>query len=142
MTKTADFDHVTVEAVEAALPAFVGTIDQIPPAFSALKKDGKRLHELARKGEEVEIPARQVEVHRLALLGTTELPNFGLDVECGGGTYVRSLVRDIGHRLDTVATMTSLVRTKQGPFYLADCLAKDDWNADRIFEAIAENKNA
>jgi tRNA U55 pseudouridine synthase TruB len=70
--------------------------------------------------------------------GTTsfELPLFTLNVSCGGGTYIRSLVRDIGYELDTVATMTGLVRTKQGPFLLEDALKKEDWSADKIYEAI------
>ena len=65
-----------------------------------------------------------------------ELPQFTLSVSCGGGTYIRSLVRDIGYELDTVATMTGLVRTKQGPFVLEDALTKEDWTADKIYAAI------
>lgn len=69
---------------------------------------------------------------------TLQLPQFKINVQCGGGTYIRSLVRDIGYELNTVATMTGLVRMKQGPFVLADALTKENWTADRIYEAIRE----
>ncbi|KAL7459380.1 hypothetical protein ACHAWC_011081 [Mediolabrus comicus] len=71
---------------------------------------------------------------------TFDLPLFTLNVSCGGGTYIRSLVRDIGYEMDTVATMTGLVRTKQGPFLLKDVLKREDWNAEKIYEAVAKNK--
>jgi tRNA pseudouridine55 synthase len=111
---------------------------------SALKKDGKRLYELGRKGqtaEDVKIEPREVMVYRLDLLPTNDdgqgLPSFfGLDVECGGGTYIRSLVRDIGLSMDTVATMSSLVRTKQGVFFPEHCLHQDDWTPENIYNSI------
>ncbi|CAJ1959100.1 unnamed protein product [Cylindrotheca closterium] len=137
------FDHVTWENVESTLDGFRGTIQQKPPIFSALKKDGKRMYELGRKGvtaEDIEIEAREVVIHRLELLKeeSEEPKTFGLDVECGGGTYIRSLVRDIGISLDTLATMTSLERTKQGPYLPEHCLKEDDWTAENIFKAIEE----
>jgi tRNA pseudouridine55 synthase len=67
------------------------------------------------------------------------LPHFYLNVECGGGTYIRSLIRDMGHSLDTYATMTSLVRTKQGPFTLDDTFEKDEWNPDTLYAAIEKS---
>jgi tRNA pseudouridine55 synthase len=110
---------------------------------SALKKDGKKLYELGRKGqtaEDVKIEPREVQVYRLDLLPTNDkgegLPCFGLNVECGGGTYIRSLVRDVGISLDTVATMTSLERTKQGVFEPQHCLHQDDWTPENIYKAI------
>jgi tRNA pseudouridine55 synthase len=117
-------------------------------ASSALKKDGKRLYELGRQGmteDDVEIEAREVQIHRLELLWNDDeesLPSqFGLDVECGGGTYIRSLVRDIGVSLDTLATMTSLERTKQGVFLPEHCLPEEnDWTAENIWNAIESSR--
>ena len=213
----------------------MGKIEQIPPMYSAIRVDGKRLYEIARQdpetnAEEVEIPKREVEIYGLqvgstlekdviisgvvdgpmyrekvqaieeaeaakakeAAASTTEaikdegndsggaeveesnrkkkrrrggrnnkqkkvnkspfneltvpsiqpdnntlvMPQFALNVQCGGGTYIRSLVRDIGYELDTVATMTGLVRTKQGPFLLENALTKDNWTAEKIYDAV------
>lgn len=141
VTKTASFDHLSVDAIENVLPEFTGPISQIPPIFSALRRNGKKLYTLAREGvsaDEIEIEARQVEIYDLTLVAkaTTKLPRFQLDVECGGGTYIRSLVRDIGYKLDSVATMIALERTQQGQFELDKCLAKDEWSADSIYAAI------
>ena len=140
---TKPFDHVTMDAIEEVIPKFTGKIMQVPPIFSALKKDGKKLYEEARKGktaEELGIEAREVTIYDLKLLPTNDkgegLPSFGLDVECGGGTYIRSLVRDIGRELNTCATMTSLVRTQQAQFLLDNTVEKDDLSADTIFAAI------
>ena len=212
----------------------MGKIEQIPPMYSAIRVDGKRLYEIARQdpetnAEEVEIPKREVEIYGLqvgstlekdviisgvvdgpmyrekvqaieeaeaakakeAAASTTEaikdegddsggaeveeskrkkkrrrggrnnkqkkakspfneltvpsiqpdnntlvMPQFALNIQCGGGTYIRSLVRDIGYELDTVATMTGLVRTKQGPFLLENALTKDNWTAEKIYDAV------
>ena len=119
----------------------MGTIDQIPPIFSAVRQGGKRLYKEAREGktaDDVEIKPRQVHVYDLELVNTdeTELPSFDINLECGGGTYVRSLIRDIGYKLDSVATTTVLTRTKQGQFTLEDCIDKPDWSPDTIYDAI------
>lgn len=101
------------------------------------------MYELGRKGmtaEDIEIEAREVVIHRLELLKEeSESPKtFGLDVECGGGTYIRSLVRDIGISLDTLATMTSLERTKQGPYLPEHSLNEENWTAENVYKAIEE----
>ncbi|KAL7530034.1 hypothetical protein ACHAWF_003217 [Thalassiosira exigua] len=235
LVKTAPWDHVkSVVDVTKVVPKFTGKIEQIPPLYSAIRVDGKRLYEIARKDSEkaaegVEIPKREVTIHELSVgtlfeediiqsgvvdgpryreaaqaleaaaaetakddtgknaesgegsdgeedvgggkrkrkrnkknknkgtkkknlfneetvpalepnCGDLELPRFALSLRCGGGTYVRSLVRDVGYELDTVATMTGLVRTKQGPFVLGDALQREDWNADAIYEAIRRSK--
>jgi tRNA pseudouridine55 synthase len=137
VTKKGSFDHITEESIEEAIPSFLGKIMQVPPIFSALKKDGKALYKSAREGvsaDDIEIEPREVEVLRMELVksNSVELPKFEVDIECGGGTYVRSLIRDIGYKLDTVATMTFLERTKQGQFVLQDCLQKPDWSPDNI----------
>mmetsp|Transcript_3035 Transcript_3035/g.6079 ORF Transcript_3035/g.6079 Transcript_3035/m.6079 type:complete len:481 (-) Transcript_3035:78-1520(-) len=233
-------DKTTVEGV---LSKFRGKIDQVPPLFSAVRVDGKRLYEYAREKNDVhanenknakdagdvitsdsasheivDIPVRKVEVYEIKAGSTLEedvvhsgivdgrkyrdavssmkaaetetaadddectdrydetgkkdgrkndkrkhkdkekglfneetvpkievddvslsLPRFALHVQCGGGTYIRSLVRDIGCELGTVATMTGLVRTKQGPFVLVDALRKEDWTADKIYEEVMKN---
>ena len=141
VTKTADFDHITIDKLKETIPNFVGTLQQIPPIFSAIKQGGKRLYNEAREGktaEDVEIQPREVHVYNLDLLNEekTDLPFFDIDIECGGGTYVRSLVRDIGYSLDSVATTTILTRTKQGQFTIDDVLDKPDWTPDNIYGAI------
>ena len=112
---------------------------------SALKRDGKKLYELGRKGktaEDIKIEPREVNIYRLDPTwqsddGESAAPHkFQVDVECGGGTYIRSLVRDIGIALDTVATMVSLERTKQGAFLPEHCLDEDDWTIENICKAI------
>ena len=128
-TETVDISHITTAKLQEALAGLRGSIMQRPPAFSAIRKGGKRLYELARKGEMVEAEPRPVQIDRLELLPEDEysLPSFGLEIECGGGTYVRSLISDIARSLDGRAHMTELVRTKQGPFLLKDCLAVEQW---------------
>lgn len=143
VTHEEPFNHVTEELIQSALPKFQGKIQQIPPVFSAIRKNGKKLYEEAREGktaEDLSIESREVEIMTLTYLPQNNvgeiLPSFGLDVECGGGTYIRSLVRDIGLALKTRATMTHLIRTKQGPYLVADALKKDEWTAERIAQAI------
>lgn len=144
VTKTGPFDHITVESLRDATQSFLGKTMQIPPIFSAIRKNGKKLYQSAREGvsvDDIEIEARQVEVFRMGLMKSStnddEFPKkFNLDIECGAGTYVRALIRDIGYKLGTVATMTSLERTKQGQFTLEDCLHKLVWSADTIYAEI------
>ena len=116
-TAEADWSAVTREQVVESLNDFRGKFDQIPPMFSALHHNGQRLYELARKGIEVERPARQVETMSLDLI-EFNAPEVILDVECGHGFYARTLVHDIGEKLVTHAHMTGLVRTHAGVFNL------------------------
>lgn len=167
------WDHVTDAQLSDALEAFRGEILQMPPMFSAKRKDGKRLYDLAREGKVVEREARAVTVTSLSLLqehddwlragaltrggndGSSQvglavnarlevadappcppsfmdLPSFALDVECGGGTYIRSIIDDLGDAVDSCAHMTWLERTRQGPFELDDCLAEAHWSFEEI----------
>lgn len=105
-------------AIEAVLPAFLGSIDQVPPAFSAIKVDGERAYDLARAGETVDLPARAVEIHALRLIERPDADHATLEVDCGKGTYVRSLARDIARRLGTVGHVVMLRRLRVGPFAL------------------------
>ncbi|CAN7158120.1 tRNA pseudouridine(55) synthase TruB [Pararhizobium sp. LjRoot235] len=103
------------EDIRALLPKYTGVISQVPPQFSAIKIDGNRAYDLAREGETVDIPAREVEVFRLSLLGCT--PNLAhFEIECGKGTYVRSLARDFGRDLGCFGHIASLRRSFVAPF--------------------------
>jgi len=142
-TKEMDYAHVTEESIKGVIPGFTGKIMQIPPIYSAIKKNGKKLYESAREGktvDDIEIEAREVVIYDLEYLPEDDngktLPCFGLDVECGGGTYIRSLVRDMGDSLGTCATMTSLERTHQGRFTLDDVLTREDWTVENVYAAV------
>lgn len=102
-------------AIKAALPQFIGDIEQIPPAYSAIKLGGKRAYDLARAGETVDIKARTVSIHDLYII-TTDKHTATLRMECGKGTYVRSLGRDLAHTLGTEGYISMLRRIKVGPF--------------------------
>lgn len=108
-----------VDQIAQLLPAFVGTILQRPPAFSAIKIAGERAYDLARDGEAVEIEPRPVTIHSLTLVGTTE-DSATLEAQCGKGTYVRSIARDLGRMLGCYGHVTALRRTRVGPFSEAD----------------------
>ena len=117
----------TVAQVEAVLPQFIGAIPQVPPAFSALKVDGKRAYDLARAGEQVELKSRDVVVHALVFSSPTaeEMDSITLSALVSKGTYIRSLARDIAHALGTVGHVTMLRRTKAGPFALVSAISLD-----------------
>ncbi|WP_296105563.1 tRNA pseudouridine(55) synthase TruB [uncultured Agrobacterium sp.] len=104
------------QAIRELLPKYTGTILQIPPQFSAIKIAGERAYDLAREGEVVEIPAREVEVHRLTLLGCPDENTAHFEVECGKGTYVRALARDMGRDLGCYGFISELRRSMVAPF--------------------------
>ncbi len=114
-------DHISEEDIIGATLEFLGEIDQVPPVFSALKKEGKRLYEYARNGEDVEIPSRKVEIKEFEI---TEIrfPEVDFRVICSKGTYIRSLANDFGKSLGTGAYLSSLRRTKIGGFIVEDSL--------------------
>jgi tRNA pseudouridine55 synthase len=109
--------------IEAALPSFVGTIEQVPPRFAAVKVAGERAYDLARRGETVELSARFVQVHRLALIGRPDQDCAIFELECGRGTYVRALVRDLGRRLGCLGHVSELSRLRVGPFWAEDAIS-------------------
>lgn len=131
-TAEAEWSGVTREDVVESLDSFKGKFGQVPPMFSALHHNGQRLYELARKGIEVERPARPVEVMSLELV-EFNAPEVILQVECGHGFYARTLVHDIGAKLGTHAHLTGLVRTHAGVFKLEDTVT-----IEQVIEA-AEN---
>jgi tRNA pseudouridine55 synthase len=103
-------------AIRSALAAFVGEIEQVPPAFSALKVNGKRAYDLARAGEAVDLKPRRIVIERLELLGRADTDHADFVVSCGKGTYIRSLGRDLALSLGTVGYLSALRRTAVGPF--------------------------
>ena len=108
-------DHITDASIKDATTQFLGEIDQVPPIFSALKKDGKRLYELAREGKEVEIKSRKIEISEFEIT-RIDLPELDFRVVCSKGTYIRSLAHDFGKALGSGAYLSELRRTKIGDF--------------------------
>ena len=115
--------------VEQLLPQFRGKIQQIPPQFSAIHIQGKRAYELARQGTQVDIPAREVEIFQLELI-EFDYPEMTLKMQCGSGTYVRSVGRDIGELLNCGAVMTELIRTEIGTYNVSEAISLDEITKD------------
>ena len=113
------------EAVEALLPQFTGLIEQVPPRFSAVKIQGERAYDLARDGETVELKPRQAQIDRLALVAHSGERSI-LEADCGKGTYVRALARDLGRALGCLGHVAALRRTRVGPFTEADSVVVGD----------------
>lgn len=112
------------DALPAVVRSFVGDVVQRVPKFSAVKQDGEPLYRKARRGEAVDAPTRIVKVYRFDVVDMTP-PTFTADIECGGGTYVRALARDVGRKLGVGAHVVDLERLAVGPFVLADALPQD-----------------
>lgn len=133
-------EHITREMVEEVLQQFKGTIEQIPPAFSACKVDGKRAYDLARKGDEVELKPKTLVIDEIELL-ECNLPEIKIRVVCSKGTYIRALARDIGEALQSGAHLTGLIRTRVGEVKLEDCMQVEDfpeWLEQQEIEVINE----
>jgi tRNA pseudouridine55 synthase len=122
-------EHVTDQAIAAALPAFVGEIEQRPPAFSAVKVGGERLYKKARRGEAVEIAARPVTVYAFEVTGRRG-SDVDVRIACSKGTYIRSLAHDLGQALGVGAHLVALRRTAIGPF-----TSDEAWALDALVEA-------
>ncbi len=123
-----DIDHISEQTIEAARLQFLGEIDQIPPVFSAIKKDGKRLYEHARAGETVEIASRKTTIYEFEFTRIA-LPELDFRVVCSKGTYIRSLAYDFGKALSSGAHLTSLRRTKIGAYAVENALTIPDFEA-------------
>ena len=119
-------NHITREMVEEVLKSFIGTIEQVPPVFSACKIDGKRAYDLARKGDDVELKAKTLVIDDIELL-ECNLPEIKIRVVCSKGTYIRALARDIGVALNSGAHLTGLIRTRVGDVKLEDCMKPEDF---------------
>ncbi|SEG08859.1 tRNA pseudouridine(55) synthase TruB [Parabacteroides chinchillae] len=135
-------EHITCKMVEDVLQSFVGTIQQIPPVFSACKIEGKRAYELARKGEKVELKAKTLVIDEMELL-ECNLPIVKIRVVCSKGTYIRALARDIGVALHSGAHLVALERTRIGDVTLDMCMSPediDDFLEKNVDIEIKENK--
>jgi tRNA pseudouridine55 synthase len=130
----------TQSEIEAILPDFVGTIEQIPPKYSAIKINGQRAYKLARADEDVEMTARTVRIDRLELVNLPDANRAVFEVDCGKGTYVRSLGRDIAAKLGTLGYISVLRRTKVGPFDEKSAISLDLLeeivHSDALFESL------
>lgn len=122
--ETYPWEHITRDLIEETLPKFVGNVMQVPPVFSAVKIDGKRAYNLARKGKEVELKAKPLEIKEIEILGF-EGNKLTIRVVCSKGTYIRALARDIGEALGSGAHLTALRRTRVGEIKIEDCLTID-----------------
>ncbi|WP_330442711.1 tRNA pseudouridine(55) synthase TruB [Flavobacterium sp. C4GT6] len=127
-------EHITEELILETTKQFTGEIDQKPPVFSAIKKDGKRLYEHARKGEEVEIASRKVTVHEFEITRVA-LPEIDFRIVCSKGTYIRSIANDFGAAMQSGSHLTALRRTKIGEFSVEDAILPD------AFETMVKERN-
>lgn len=121
---TYPWEHITPELIAETLPKFQGHVMQVPPVFSAVKVDGKRAYNYARKGKEVEIKAKPLEIKELEVL-SWEAPKLTLRVLCSKGTYIRALARDLGEAMNSGAHLTALRRTRVGDYTIDDAMSLD-----------------
>lgn len=120
------YEHISEEQTKQVLQTFIGAIEQVPPAFSACKIEGKRAYDLARKGKEVNLKAKTLVIDEIELLQFAP-PLLKIRVVCSKGTYIRALARDIGIALKSGAHLTALERTRIGNIRLSDCLSVDNF---------------
>lgn len=118
-------EHIKKDMLASVKESFMGKIQQIPPVFSAIKVNGKRAYESAREGKEIELKSREVEIS-LFEIDDVNFPEISFKIVCSKGTYIRSIVRDFGQRLDSGAYMSELRRTKIGDFSVDDALSVED----------------
>ena len=132
---------ISKEDIEAVLPQFIGSIEQTPPDFSAVKVAGQRAYKLARKGKDVVIQPKTVHVHQIALTDFSS-PEFELQIECGSGTYIRSIGRDIGELLGCGAVMSKLERTSIGSLSIESSISPDDVTRENLSDVILPAQTA
>jgi len=118
------YTHITEELLNNTVSKFIGEIDQVPPVFSAIQKDGKRAYDSARKGKELVLDSRKVMVYEFEITNI-DLPNINFRIKCGKGTYIRSIANDFGKALNTGAYLSSLRRTKIGQFEVENAKSLD-----------------
>lgn len=129
INETFPIDHLTDELIIEKVKSFVGEIDQVPPIFSALKKDGKKLYELARAGETTEIKSRLINIYEFEITKIS-LPNIDFRVKCSKGTYIRSLAYDFGKALGSGGHLSELRRTKIGEFSVSEAQSIEGFISD------------
>ncbi len=125
--QTYNTDHITEQLIKDTTNQFIGDIEQVPPIFSALKKDGKRLYEYAREGQEVEIKKRLISISEFEIT-SIDKNNINFRVVCSKGTYIRSLAYDFGKALNSGGHLTSLRRTKIGDYNVNNAITTEDFN--------------
>lgn len=125
-------EHITQELIKHVLPKFLGEIDQVPPVFSAIKVNGKRAFDYARKGAEIELKARKIVVKSITI-ERFEMPELELRIACGKGTYIRSLARDLGEELNSGAYLIGLRRTAIGENHVENA-----WTLEQFQEQLAQ----
>jgi tRNA pseudouridine55 synthase len=124
VSKAEDISHLTDAMIHSAVVPFIGSVSQLPPMHSAIKVGGKRAYSYARRGDEIELAPRQVEIKKFEITGIA-LPEVSFLVVCSKGTYIRSIARDFGKALGTGAYLSALCRTRIGPFRLEDAVTVD-----------------
>ncbi|MBI6019509.1 tRNA pseudouridine(55) synthase TruB [Clostridium perfringens] len=134
--------HITKDEILNCINSFVGTIDQVPPMYSALKQNGVRLYELARQGIEVHREARKVTIYSIENIKIESNDNIQMDVCCSKGTYIRSLCYDIGEKLNVGATMTALERIQNGPFIKEEAINIEDLTEELLEKHIISIEKA
>lgn len=120
------WEHISSSDIREAMDFFTGVQEQMPPIYSAKSVDGKRAYNMARKGKTVELKPQQIEVHRLEVLKES-LPDLSLLVECSKGTYIRSLARDLGEKLNSGAHLAGLRRTRIGPYKVEEAISVENF---------------
>lgn len=127
--RSENWKNLSLGDIETVLENFSGRIEQVPPMYSAVKKNGKKLYEFAREGKEVEREAREVSVECLTVT-SLELPLVHLNITCSSGTYIRALARDLGRNLECGGVLNFLIRTASGPFKIEDALIPGELNSE------------
>ncbi|GIW86197.1 MAG: tRNA pseudouridine synthase B [Isosphaeraceae bacterium] len=141
ISETPDATAPTLETIQAALVPLTGRVRQIPPAFSALKVGGQRAYDLARRGVSFELQAREVQIDRIAVLSYA-WPLLELEIDCGSGTYIRSIARDLGEAVATGGLLQSLRRTRVGRLTLADAVPLDELTPESLPSQIRPARDA
>ena len=137
-----DASHITKDEILNCINTFLGTIDQVPPMYSALKQNGVRLYELARQGIEVHREARKITIYSIENIKIESNDNIQMDVCCSKGTYIRSLCYDIGEKLNVGATMTALERIQNGPFIKEEAINIEDLTEELLEKHIISIEKA
>lgn len=128
-TEPSEYSEVlpSEEDINKVIPDLIGEVEQIPPSYSAKFVDGKRSYKLARRGVAVELPPKKVDIYSIKLLEKVTSSAFKFEIRCGGGTYIRSIVRDMAAALNCVGVMTNLTRVKSGKFDITNSVTVDDF---------------
>lgn len=131
----------SAEEIESVLSEFCGEIEQLPPKYSAKCINGKRGYQLARDGVEFELAPKKVTIHSIKLVDKISDDEYSFEIECGGGTYIRSIARDLGARLQTSAIMSALIRSKSGLFTIENSVCTNDLTTQNFSDYIIKTED-